>query len=158
MNKSLVKFFVSISFLLVGVFGFSQNADNSILGIENGFIYAYNLNTDNLGTGTEYAMHLTVSDDIQAGFSYITGDGVDLPSAALLKLSYFVKSDLGVTVITGNSAGGLLSGAGIFYNIFTNTVGQVDVDLKVRMDYLVNSANPVGEGLILTTLCAKIGI
>ena len=71
----------------------AQDADNGILGIENGINFGFSLNTSDIGSAQELGIHLTVANNTQAGFVIITGDGTaNYPSFSMLRIQYFLIS------------------------------------------------------------------
>ncbi|MFP4115386.1 MAG: hypothetical protein ACOC2Y_09750 [Spirochaetota bacterium] len=139
---------------------FAQSAEQQIVGIENGVLFAYNLNTDDLGVGQETAINLSLTDSIQAGFVYIDGDGgTGLPDHTLLRLSYLIQGGLGMNVSAGLRGGNPAAGVGIFANVFSQTFQDtLFTALGLRVDYLTTTAVAVTEGVLTAGLSVKIGM
>jgi hypothetical protein len=137
---------------------FAQSADQDIVGIENGVVFAYNLNTDALGVGQETVINLTVTDSIQAGFTYIDGNG-GLADHTLLRLNYLILRGFGMTVSAGLTGGNPAAGIGFFINLFSRTFQDVlFTSLGLRIDYLTNTATGITGGVLAMGLSAKIGL
>jgi len=144
----------------------AQDADNGILGIENGINFGFSLNTSDIGSAQELGIHLTVADNTQAGFVIITGDGTaNYPSYSLLRLQYFLGPRIGLSVAVGKTGVGapplpnIATGAGMFLNIFRRDFADtITALLKLKMEYLVDLTLGIDQGLISVGLSGKIGL
>jgi hypothetical protein len=146
-------------FSIYPVFAQKNNSDISVIGIETGAVFAYNLDAMDYGPGYYFTLNLNVADNFQVGFCRITGDGINSLDYNLFKVSYFFLSKLGVDVVIGSDgAMQLAAGAGVFYNIFENRVSQqLSTVLRLSMDYIyTDTTNPLGS--IVIKLGGQVGI
>ena len=143
----------------------AQDADNGILGIENGINFGFSLNTSDIGSAQELGIHLTVADNTQAGFVIITGDGVNYASFSLLRIQYFLNPRIGLSLSVGKTGVGapplanVATGAGMFLNIFRRDFADtITAVLKLKMEYLVDLTLGIDKGLISVGIAGKIGL
>lgn len=139
----------------------AQQTDGAIVGIENGALFGYNLGTvpPGLGVGNELAVSLTVADNVQTGFLFITGDGVNFPNFNLFELQYALNQRIGVNIFAGRTGANFATGAGLYFNLFRRVFANTVVTLvKVKMDYLIDMSLGIDKGLIVVGLSGKIGI
>lgn len=143
----------------------AQDADNGILGIENGINFGYSLNTSNIGSAQELGIHLTVANNTQAGFVIITGDGTtNYPSYSLLRIQYFLGPRIGLTVAVGKTGvvaplANVATGVGMFVNVLRREYADsITAVLKLKMDYLVDLTQGIDQGLISVGVSGKIGL
>lgn len=147
-------------------FAVAQDADNGILGIENGINFGFSLNTSDIGSAQELGIHLTVADNTQAGFVIITGDGTaNYPSFSMLRIQYFLNPVIGLSVSVGKTGvgapplGNMATGAGMFLNIFRRDFADtITALLKLKMEYLVDLSLGIDQGLISVGISGKIGL
>lgn len=143
----------------------AQDADNNILGIENGINFGYSLSTSDIGSGQELGIHLTVADNTQAGFVIITGDGTNYPSFSMLRIQYFLGPRIGLSLAVGKTGAGppplanVATGAGMFLNVFRRDFADtITAVLKLKMEYLVDLTLGIDQGLISVGISGKIGL
>ncbi len=144
----------------------AQDADNRILGIENGINFGFSLNTSNIGSAQELGIHLTVANNTQAGFVIITGDGTtNYPSYSLLRIQYFLGPRIGMSVSLGKTGVGaaplanIATGAGMFLNVFRREYADaITAVVKLKMDYLVDLTQGIDQGLISVGISGQIGL
>jgi hypothetical protein len=152
---------------VTAVLAVAQDADNGIVGIENGINFGYSLNTSDIGSGQELGIHLTVADNTQAGFSVIQGDATNYPSFSLMKLQYFLGPRVGITVVVGKTGPvaavpplpNLATGVGMFFNVFRRDFADsITTVLKLKMEYLVDVSLGIDQGLVSVGIAGKIGL
>jgi hypothetical protein len=144
----------------------AQDADNDILGIENGINFGFNLDTSDIGSAQELGIHLTVADNTQVGFVIITGDGTaNYASYSLLRIQYFLGPRIGLSVAVGKTGvvapplPNVATGAGMFLNIFRRDFAEtITAVLKLKMEYLVDLNLGIDHGLISVGIAGKIGL
>ncbi len=130
-----------------------------MIGIENGVVFGYNLGTNGLGIGHEFGIRLNLTEAMQVGFVYITGDGANMNTFTLLKIEYTVMPLLGVTMASGMTNNNLAVGIGVFSNILTNTVAnRVITVLRIKFEYLYDATTSLDNGIIAASLTARIGL
>ena len=157
-RKRLLAAIIAALLLLPGV-AFCQQADGNIIGIENGVLFAYNINTGGVGVADEMSIHLTVADSAQTGFAFVAGDGINFPNFTLFKLQYFLNQRFGINIVAGSSGVNMATGVGLFFNLFRRNIAEnVVTILKLKMDYLINVALGIQNGLIVVGISGKIGM
>jgi hypothetical protein len=154
------RFSIVLALLALGTGAlFAQSAEQNIIGIENGVVFAYNLGTDGLGVGQETAINLSINDNLQAGFVFINGDGGNLPNQTMLRLHYLAGNRFGVSIGAGTTGGNALAMLGLFGNIFSRTFQDtLYTALGFRVDYMINTGVAVTDGILSMALVAKVGM
>lgn len=139
----------------------AQTSQQQIVGIETGVVFGYNLDpaTQGLGTGQEMAISLSVAENMHAGFAYVQGDAANMPNLSLLRFNYYVAERIGVAVSAGMNGANATGGVGLFASILGRTFEDtLYTGLGIRVEYLVNVATGVEEGLLMAGLSARVGI
>jgi hypothetical protein len=152
MNKGLIRLFAVAIFLTVAGFASAQNVDNKIIGFETGVVYGYQVSNDNIGNGINFAINVTLTDNLSVGYGLITNYS-NLFSAQMLMFNYGLSDKLGATVSYSGSG---YIGMGFFYNLFERK-DVILSNLKLRVDYDFYY-DSIASGFLLTTLSLGIGI
>ncbi len=140
----------------------AEGTDMSIVGIEWGSTFGYNLNESDFGPGQYFGINLAIANNMAAGFTVIAGDGVNVLDYNLLKFSYFIggkKKPLGIDVLVGGGGATpeTAAGAGLFLNLFHKQAEDITTVLKLKVGYII-TATDNAKGSLLFTLSGQIGI
>lgn len=137
----------------------AQNVDQKILGIETGMVYGYDVGSGNLGNASAVGLHFTLTDNLAAGFSFLSGDGTGLPATAgLLSLNYGFAERFGINVSLGRSTVPL-TGIGLWVNLFERKLQDtIATALKLRVDYLFAPSVGMDAGDLCVGLSVLIGL
>ncbi|TVQ26137.1 MAG: hypothetical protein EA383_06310 [Spirochaetaceae bacterium] len=149
-------------FLLIAVLLFAglgslsaQNAEANILGIEIGQVTAWNFQADDFGTSDLLGLHFGMTDDMEVGVVFLSGDGGNMPMFSLLRMSFFLQEVFGLHVSTGNSAGNVAGGIGAFTVPVRREFDEtLTTSLRISLDYL----NPDFSGVSITEGILGLGI
>ncbi len=155
------RFILAGLILLVAAGLWAQSGDQQIVGIETGVVFAYNMDPANegLGVGQSMTINLTVAPSVQAGFTYVDGDGANMPNQTLLRIHYFVARQIGLSVAAGISGGNAAAGIGIFANAFGQTFqNTLFTAFGIRIDYTLDTTLGLDAGLLTFGLAAKVGM
>lgn len=155
--------------MLIAAGAAAQAVDVPAIAIENGVDLGYNLNPaiNNIGNGYRVAILIGVSERVQAGFHFITGDGVGFASYRFLGLEYAIAPRLGASVYLGQQttalggigAGTATVGLGVNYALFSKILqGGLETSLKLRADYFMPTGGDEMNGLLRFGLAASIGL
>lgn len=156
--------------ILIAAGAAAQAVDVPAVAIENGVDLGFNMDTaiNNIGNAYRVAILVGVSDRVQAGFHFISGDGTSFASYRFLGLDYTVLPRLGASVYLGQqttalgsiAAGTATVGLGANFALFSKTLqGGLETSLKMRADYFIpTSAGNAMNGLLRFGLAASIGL
>jgi hypothetical protein len=160
--KKVVIFFSLAFILIVGLSAQAKGtSDTKVFAIEVGSGVTYKLGTKAVaieGSQTVSAI-FGLTDMVQAGFTVINGNTQDF---AYIAVGVFPISDLAVNLMFGDMVTPgdtptttIISGFGLSYNLFHNSVSAITTVLQVNAQYLFNdiTAGYLGLGLNL-----KVGI
>lgn len=146
----------------VGLAAHAQNAEANVFGIELGQVIGYNFGTEEVGVGQLMGIHFGMTDDMEVGFLFISGDGgtpPDMPSFGLVRMSYFMSETFGMQLSTGNSGGAMVAGGlGAFVTPFRRTVDEMlTTSLRLSVDYLLpDLTTDIAEGILALGITGKI--
>jgi len=148
--------------LCLGGMAFAQNVDHEIFGVEMGVGFGYDIASGNIDNASSVGIHLTLTDNLSAGFLFLTGPGTSLPaSASLLTLDYGLADKLGLTLLLGRDTGAAtpLTGVGAYYNIFEHKVQDALVNVvKTRIEYLFDPSVSLGNGDLYIGISLSTGM
>lgn len=162
MKHAKIIFITLALFLVVGVTTHAQNADAKVFGIELGQLIGYNFATEEVGVGQLIGIHFGLTEDMEAGFLFISGDGgapPDMPDFGLVRLSYFMSETFGMHLSTGSSGGATVAGGlGAFMAPFRRTVDEMlTTSLRLSVDYLLpDVTTDIAEGVLTVGVTGKI--
>lgn len=160
MNANIKRGALAAVLFAVAFFASAQNVDHKILGIESGVVYGYDVSSGDIGYGGSLALGLTLTDNLAAGIVFMNGDGTGLPATAnLLSLSYGFADKVGTTVYLGSSGATMLSGFGLYYNIFERKAADaLGTVLKTKIDYLFDPSAGIDAGDLTLSLAVSVGL
>jgi len=147
---------LSLFVLLTGT-AFAGSTTGNILSFEMGIVNGFNLDTNNLGTGTSFAFNMPLTSKLEVGFQMIDGDGTNLRILKLLKFSVYMSSKMGFSILTGADNGNrLAAGAGFFVDLYKRGK-SLQTALQMQINYIyVDAVNETGT--LTFGLAAKFGI
>ncbi|MFW6139533.1 MAG: hypothetical protein ACOC7U_10240 [Spirochaetota bacterium] len=150
------------------IFGFSQkpeaaeSADLSIMGMEIGSSFVYNVDAGDIAPAQYFAINLPVGNNVVGGFTLIDGDGATSLDYSLLKLSYFIgeQKPMGVDVYVGGggAAPNVSGGVGFFLNLLGKSLEEtVSTTLKLKASYILTETVNT-SGSFMVSLTGQLGI
>jgi hypothetical protein len=149
---------------LICIAGTAQSGKSgvpSIISIENGYGVGYNFDAEDIGTGLNFTLGLSVADNLQVLLSFVNGDTY-YGSYRLFGLAYDIVPKIGVTTTVGTKtagtpATGAVAGLGLYMTLLQREVGDIKTALKIKLDYLTLLSN-FEQGVLRTDITVSIGI
>lgn len=133
----------------------------SIISIENGYGVGYNFDSEDIGTGLNFTLGLSVADNLQVLLSFVDGDTY-YGDYRLFGLAYEVFPKIGITTTIGQKTAGLpstgaVAGLGLYTTLLQREVGDIKTALKIKLDYLT-LISAFQDGVLSIDIMASIGI
>lgn len=139
----------------------AQNAETELFAIEIGQVIGYNFNTEEVGAGQSMAIHFGLTDDMELGFVFINGDGVDMPNLQFLRMTYFLSPEYGFQLSTGSDSGmgTPASAVGMFLSPVRRNVNESLITaLRLSADFIIPdlTSPAMDEGILAVGITGKI--
>jgi hypothetical protein len=162
--KAITTFLFAAALLFaVGVNATAQNAEARVFGVELGQVIGYNFDNEEVGAGQLMGLHFGLTEDMEVGFVFISGDGPpanDMPTFRLVRMSYFVQESLAFRLSTGSAgaANDVAGGVGVVMSPFRRNMDDIlTTALHLSLDYLSpNMTSGIDEGVLAVGITGKI--
>lgn len=146
---------VLVSLAVLAIFTAPLSAQQfTILEMETGTIFGYNLSTDNIYNDTRLGVNFNFSNAVIAGFLFQN-------NARYMTLRYSVTDKIAAGVLIGSTGATPSAGVQMSYALLTNKVQSLSTSLKLGLEYIVpnvSAVNAVENGLLGVTLSLGFGI
>jgi len=122
--------------------------------VQMGYDLGYNVKNAKVGSSFDMSLLLTLTDSLQAGVTFLNGDGSQFAGYQLLDLYYSFLPRVGTLLSIGSetAAGTAVAGLGVYSNVIGRNAGGVQTGLRLLVDYLA----PLGSGFTSGTF--RLGI
>jgi len=155
--------FAAVLFLAVGVRGASAQAVPTV-AVQVGYDVGYNVGASDVGNAFDMSLNLGLTDSLQVGVTFLSGDGAQFQSYRLLELSYAVMPKLGALVSIGSQTTGAgsplpVAGLGLYSNLLGKDVqGSLQTGLKLLVEYLAPIGTSFDSGTLRLGIVAWVGL
>jgi hypothetical protein len=149
-----------VMILVLAATAATQEEDTRLLSMEYGTLFGYDISTNGVVTGQEFAFLLRLSDEVEAGASFIQGTGV--MNAQFFRLDYAfgpaaVQMSAGLynTTVGGGTLGVSL---GAEFVPLSRSFQGVTTELSTSVEYLASTGLGIDNGTAAVTIAASLGI
>lgn len=161
MKRVTVLLLAAALLFAVGATASAQNAETDIFGIELGQVIGYNFDNEEVGVGQLMGIHFGMTEDMEVGFVFISGEGganPDMPDFSLVRMTYFLQEMFGFQLSTGSSGGNVAGGLGVFSTPIRREFNDVlTTSLRLSVDYLMDDVTTaIDEGVLALSITGKI--
>jgi len=133
----------------------AQEQDNQLVSMEYGTLFGYDISTNNVVTGQEFAFLLRLSGEVEAGASFVQGTGV--LNGSFFRLDYAL-GPAAIQLATGMYNGTLGVSLGGEFVPLSRSFQGITTELSTSVEYLASNGLGIDNGTVAVTIAASLGI